>query len=377
MKVFTYIGMVLFVASVIFQACTPSSSESSVEIIPLMDRPKASIPLSSIAQIDSLWPLESNGFQDFGEIQHLVMVPQGILIHSQTPTTLSLVNTQGKIIRQLTPDHRLTDIREVQVIGEFIYLLHKAGRQIQRLDFQFDLLQKIDLPVPTQSFQVFDANTLALYSGNDRTSPLGKVVLYRWKDEQILFHSLPTLPNLSHYFHFLTTGHFPYSGETMLFWDSALNTLYQVQGDGLVPFRTMDYGTHGLPDEFYETERFSNVADFLLNMRKTNYAFRHFMLKANQDYLYTHFEKGGEFLTLLHHLPSGQSITFTDLMDDMVTGASLDELKISFIVALHGETSFVAFLPMEALADYPSPSQNASLPTGSNLLLFGKFTLAP
>jgi hypothetical protein len=84
-------------------------------------------------------------------------------------------------------------------------------------------------------------------------------------------------------------------------------------------------------------------------MRATSYAFRHFMVLANEKFMLIHYEKSGEFLTSLVDLKDGKTKNFTHLEDDVMGLEHLSEVKLSFFAGFFEQDKFVGFIPAEIL----------------------------
>ncbi len=255
------------------------------------------IKLSNIALIDSIKIIDINGFQEFGEVKSAMWLNDKLILHTSSPKTVTLLNSNGRAIHQIGLNHIINDITSINVVGNKVYVLDRGLLKMHVFDENLKAKNKFSIPFFSQSFNVLNDSTIVFYTGNEKTDDNeGKLIFYDVLNEVVMNDLLPILDIQQKYFHFLTTYHFNnFNGKT-IFWDSSIDTIYSINDGGITPIISLDYGSSGLPIDFYKNAQFDNAYDFVTQMRKKGYAYRHFKILSNRNYMLIVFEKGGDFL---------------------------------------------------------------------------------
>jgi hypothetical protein len=332
------------------------------------------IKLSELISIEKTLVIDSNSFLDFGEVSSIQRLGEHYVVHNAFPQTVSILDSTGKVIGQLVPDHQLRQISEVSAIDDQVIVLDRGAQMLHFYDKDLNLLKQVRIPVLAQSFKIIDSQTIALYVGNELTEfSKGKLLIYDLETEKITQDLFPISEKQRKYFNFLTQYHFVNANGKVVFWDSAMDQMYAVDKDGVKPFYHLDYGTSKLPTGYYEGLAFDNAAAFLQSMRATSYAFRHFMVLANERFMLIHYEKSGEFLTSLVDLKDGKSKNFTHFEDDIMGLDRLNVVKLSFFAGFLDQDKFVGFIPAEILegSDLKSSKLLNAKENKANLILIG------
>lgn len=337
--------------AVLSVACSENRYESGdYEKIRLSKNFQSELLLSELVEIDSVLAVSDNTEGRLGEVNRIWKQDEGLIVHSTVPSSISVLAADGSITAQIHPDFRVSEITSVGLWDNKIYILDRAARKVHQFNKKLEWLAEFSIPVFAQSFKMLSNSRIVLYTGNEVTEyNRGKVVIYDLFEKKVVNDLFPISDKQRRYFHFLTTNHFPQSTQEIFFWDSALNELYRIEQDNIRPAYQIDYGAWGLPDNFYETADFDNAYDFVTRVRKQHYAFRHFNIIVNDQYILIHFEKSGDFLTTLFSRASGQSLTFSHLRDDVFYTESINQVKLHFFVGLEEKANFIAFMPSELI----------------------------
>jgi len=359
-----------------------SKNENRQELIPsfsLSESFESQIVLSKIARIDSFKVIQPGIFSDLGEIDYALPFYGGWIVHSSTPRAVSRLNEQGRITHQIKPDFKLLDITSVSVFGQNVFILDRTSRKIHQLNDSLKWERELAIPLFAQSFTMLRDDKIVLYTGNEITEyNSGKLVYFDTKEKKVINDLIPISEKQMRYFNFLTAYHFPNEANEIFFWDSAINEIYAIRNDGILPAYRLDYGKWSLPENFYETANFDNAYDFVQQLRKKDYGFRHFKILVNEEFILINFEKGGDYLTSVFDRTSRKTATFSGLTDDILFLQKLDDIKLSFFVNLYSKNSFIGFVPAELVekADNRTPSLPDSI-KGNGVLLFGSLKNIP
>lgn len=375
MKKILYILIVILTVS-----CSKNSSEiQNITNIKMEQDVLKEIKLSSFGFIDSLKAIEINGFQIFGEVKVAKWLNKKIVLHTASPNTISILNNNGKVVNQIKPDHIINDITSIDIVRNKIYLLDRPLSKFYILDETLTIESRFTIPFFSQSFKVLNDSIVVFYTGNEKTPQNnGKLVFYNLLNSEVLNDLLPISELQRKYFNFLTKYHFDNFNNEIIFWDSSINTIFAVKDNKIVPMINLDYGDSGVPINFYKKAQFDNPYDFVTQMRKKGYAFRHFKLLSNKNYILIVFEKGGEYYTSVYNNKEKTTKTFNDIDDDIIFHYQLSDIKLSYFVNLYDENSFISFVPFEfveeSLADRHSSNKVIveAADKKQNMLLFGK-----
>lgn len=335
------------------------------------------VMLSRLIEIDTVIAIKPGRFRDFANVIHGIWLNNRYLVlHTEFPKTISLLDRLGNIVAQVLPDFQLKQITSVSAYEDKIFILDRASMRLFQYSQTLALENVYSIPVFAQSVRVVGNEKMWLYVGNEITEHnKGKLIGYNYRRNRILNDWLPVSEKQRRYFHFLTPYHFPADSRSTYFWDSSINNLFAIEGDALHPVYRLNYGKWALPDDFYETSEFSNAYEFVQTLRQQPYAFRHFNIMMNDEVLVMQFEKSGDFLTTIHHRTSGSTLTFSDIRDDIITGNALGDIKLHFFINLYGRNAFLAVIPAEWL-EYINWQENESgggLRKNANHLIMGRF----
>jgi hypothetical protein len=333
-------------------SCDQDKADTGKQLmeIKLQEPFQKDIKLSELISLEKTLVIDSNGFLDFGEVSSIQKLGDHFVVHNAFPQTVSILDLSGKVIGQIAPDYQLKQISEVSVVDDQVIVLDRGAQTLHFYDKDLNLSKQVKIPVLAQSIKFIDPQTIALYVGNEMTElSKGKLLIYDLETQKITQNLFPISEKQGKYFNFLTQHHFVNAGGKVVFWDSAMDQMYHVEKDGAQPMYQLDYGPSKLPAGYYESLAFDNAAEFLQSMRATSYAFRHFMVLANEKFMLIHYEKSGEFLTSLVDLKDGKAKNFTHLEDDMMGLERLSEVKLSFFAGFFEQDKFVGFIPMEIL----------------------------
>lgn len=331
--------------------------------------------------MDSTTCININGFQSFGSLENAFWLKKQLLLHTSFPTTLSLLDENFKVIQQLVPDednpYTINGMTSVCTYKDMIYILDRESFTISVLDGQFEFIEKMKIPFFCQSIQVMSERTVALYLGNEPTEHnQGKLVIYDFLNKEVIKDLLPISSNQKRYFNFLTPYHFTTSSGHLLFWDSAINQIFALTNQELTPFLQLDYGSSGVSDDFYETAQFEDSFDFIMQMRTTDYAFRHFNLLANESKIKLTYERAGKFYHSVYDINKKTTRTFHSLTSPTLSTTPIDGDQLDFFVSLYGSNQALCFLPYEYLAEQAATflNQNSTykraVESKENVLLF-------
>jgi hypothetical protein len=332
--------------------------------------------LMSLFSIDDAIIVNPVAFQDFGEVNACFLIGDSFLVHTAFPQTVSIINRDGMIVKQIQPDYQIKEITSVDIYGNNIFILDRSAFLIHILNESLEIVGHINIPVFSQSFKILNEYQVALYTGNEVTeSNSGKLIIYNYQTKKILRDFLPISEKQRKYFNFYTRYHFPVIGESVYFWDSSINDMYQVFENEIVPVFTLDYGPSKLPAGYYEQAEFQNPADFVMTLRKTDYAYRHFKFLSNQNFILITYEKGGDFLTTLYDLSNAKSLTFKNFKDDLYGLDNFNDIKLSFFIGLYDYDRFIGFLPYELLveANVKDETLARAKEQQKNVILLGSF----
>ena len=268
----------------------------------------------------------------------------------------------------------MKSITEVSQVNDAVYVLDRDGMSVHILNRYLQWQNSFRIPVFAQSFGFLDSTRTALYTGNEITEyNKGKVVVYQAADRRVLHDWLPVNEKQRRYFNFLTNYHFPRTGNELFFWDSSIDQLFLVTKEGLRSSLRLDYGSWSLPPDFYNNANFENAFDFVQHMRQQPYAFRHFKIRMNENYVWIHFEKSGNFLQTIYNQKTGKSVTFSVLYDDLLLGRSLEDIRLTFNAGLAGTNTFIGYVPAEMLTKEGGvlkKTEQKAAPCG--MLIFGR-----
>lgn len=360
----------------LFFSCNQDKADTGNHLmeIKLQEPFQSNIKLSELIYIEKMLVIDSNGFLDLGGLSSIQKFGDQHLVYNAFPESVSILDSTGKVTSQLVPDYQLKQISEVSVVDDQVIVLDRLAKLLHFYDKDLNLLKQVKIPVLAQSVKIIDSQTVALYVGNEMTDlNKGKLLIYDFETQKITQDLFPISEKKRKYFNFLTQHHFVNAGGKIVFWDSAMDQLYALDKDGTKPVYQLDYGPSKLPGGYYEGLGFDNPASFLQSMRATSYAFRHFMVLANEKFMLIHYEKSGEFLTSLVGLKDGKSKNFTHFEDDIMGLERLSEVKLLFFASFFDQDKFVGFIPAEIFegADLKSDELLSAKENKRNVLVVG------
>ncbi len=361
----------------IMVSCTVSSvnEKKIIHTIRLLDNFNQHVLLSDLITMDSIKIIDPGSYHQFGEIQQFVMADKRLILHTSSPSSVTVLNQACEIEVQLVPDYEIKEITAIDVFNDQVYVLDRSSFTIFKLSYSLTVMEKFKIPVFAQSFKILDPEKVALYTGNEVTEHnSGKLILYNYSDKKITGDYISISEKQRKYFNFFTTYHFPVFDGRLMFWDSSMNEFFEIDRGMPEAIVKLDYGKDGLPPGFYGTASFENPAEFLFTLRKQHYAFRHFRVMANDNFLLITFEKRGDFLTCIYNKETGHLLTFSEINDDILTNKNLSEIELSFFATLLDEDSFVALLPNEIIEgmEFSNPVLREAALSKYNVLIFGK-----
>lgn len=353
--------LVLLITSLLI-SCT-EKPQDHIPIINL-EEVQHSINLSDIIELDSVISIKSNGFMEFGEVKRILQTEYGILLHTSSPSSLSLSNHSGELIEQYVPDHLLENITSVSVVGDKIYVLDRPSMQIHLFNFSLEHEGYISIPFFAQSFQILSADRIVLFIGNEVSTNDGKLITYNPATKQIIRDELDISTNHRRYFNFLTTYHFFESLDKKYFWESSSNCIYKVTADNEVEnaFK-LDYGNNGVDTDFYDNAKYNSPYEFVSDMRAKGISHRHFKVLGNNTHLLIQFDHGDQFATSIYSIKNGSTFTFNDIHDNFFANTSMEAIELNFFTSLGSNDTFIGFIPFEYFNEevndfVKDPSQN-------------------
>lgn len=329
-----------------------------------------SFKLSELLTIDSVAAIDLNGLLEFGEVKRAFPVNDGILLHTASPSTLSMIDGKGLLINQYQPDHLIENITEISIVGDKIYVLDRPSMQIHVFNFELGYEEYIAIPFFAQSFLVLSANRIVLFVGNEVTTNDGKLITFNPVSQEVIRDELDIAENTRKYFNFLTNYHFFENLGMTYFWESSSNIIYSVNSENEVePAFVLDYGKKGVDSDFYENAKYTNPYEFVTDMRAKGISHRHFKILGNDSNVLIQFDFGDQWATSIYNLAMEKTISFNDIKDDLFSNGSMEAIELGFFTSLYGDASFVGFLPFEYLGE-----KNSDLieDTSKNYLVFGR-----
>lgn len=360
---------IFFIIIILITSCEGKRHEKDAISI-RMDRVVESVRLSELIQIDSIVEIKLNDFFRLGDVKKTFFLNDRILVHSEKPNSISLINSDGELVSQYVPDFEMTEISAVEVYDNIIYILDRSSNEIHFFDDNLSNFKKISIPYYAQSIKVLSDEIMAFYVGNEITINKGKLIIYNYKTQEAIADLITISPNERKYFNFLTSYNFLEINDDAYFWNSAQNQVFKIYPNGSIyPKFNFDYGEKGVPENFYEKATYENPMEFLQDTRSKGYAHRHFKVLANGRYVLTNFDYSSEFAITIFDFQNNVSTSFKNIDDDLLSNKKFEELTLSFFTDLHGSAQFTAFLPFE----YFDNQIKINGSEDSDLLIFGRF----
>ncbi len=366
--------VILFITTSLLLGCEKEINISGIKVTKAI---KSNLKLSTIANLEEVRVISLNGHQLFSEINTIYNFNQNLVIHSENPPMISLVNNKGDVINQTKTNaddpFSIQGLTEIKVYNNFIYALDREHFKIYQLDNKLSILSTIKIDFYCQSFAPLGNNNFLLYTGHERTSNNeGMFVHYNASSKKVSKDMLAIHDNTPNFFKFITTNHVLTShNNEILLWDSTKNTIYSYI-DELKEKYFIDYESNSLPVDFYETSSFDNPYEFLTKMRTSNYAFRHFNFKANGTYLNFTYEKDGGFISSLYNLKTGQTFNYKNINEDIITNINIPNLN--FFSTLLDDNKFISHIPYEYLSNSNDDNLKTAFLNNQDILILGRFT---
>lgn len=350
------------------------SNETKLEPIKSTENISSEVKLSEIAQVDKIIKINYNDFKIFSEIGSIRRLNNLTIVHSLSPSMISVLDQSGMIISQLQPTSdgpaSINGITEIKTLNNSIYVLDREHFKIYTLNLELELLSKIKLNFFCQSFEPLGDNNYLLYTGHEKTENNDSMFLFYDSNKNIVKKQfLPIHDNTPNFFKFLTRNHIiRLDNGNLLLWDSSKNFIYNYSEDIIEKFY-IDYGSYKLENDFYNTASFGNSYEFLTEMRKLNYAFRHFNLMANQKYITFTYEIKGEFSNTIYNSKTGKILNYKNINDDLITNISFSGLD--YFSSLFGKDEFVTHISYEYLSNSNKDILKSAHKSNSDVLVFG------
>ena len=346
-------------------SCENNETKKNLTRIDLSEvQPK--INFSELYKIDSMMPLKYGDFSIFGQVNRAFPFGDKILVHTAIPPAITLVDQKGHLYKQYEPDYLIKNISAISIFEDHIFVLDRGVMKIHLLDSELNHQKAFSIPFFAQSFSMLEENIAALYVGNETTENSGRLILFDLSDSKVIADELEVSENQKRYFNFMTNYNFLKIKNKPYFWNSPQNEIYEISAEGNVSEAfLLDYGAKGVPPSFYEKAKYQNPYEFLTDTRKKGFSHRHFIVFANDQYIFIQFDYGDQFATTIFNIDTKEAISFNDVFDDKWTHSDMQVLELSFIVGLYGKNSFLAFLPHEFTTTSGKEGE-------SDYLVFGK-----
>ncbi|MCS6973335.1 MAG: 6-bladed beta-propeller [Cyclobacteriaceae bacterium] len=141
--------------------------------------------------------------------------------------------------------------------------------------------------------------------------------IYIKKDGRTIGRLLPFNPVQSKFLHLRETNNFNLLGDTLVFMYSFSDTVYTLRNNQAYPRYFISYGKYQLPAALLQRD-YDNIAECLMELRKTNYAFLVTRYSENTRHIYFSFERGGKRYQYIYDKNNNRGLVFEHTEDDML-----------------------------------------------------------
>lgn len=299
-----------------------------------------------------------------GEIQKIVFKNDHIYVASNLPGCITTYSLEGKQHFQFCNEgqapgqYRAIRDFDINVPKNRIEILDRNNFMLLYYDLQGNFLGGVRHFLFANAFQRLDDERIGIYSGNEITQFNDtKLIVYNEKTQKVEkgFISIPRDME-QRYANFFDQNNFLTYQDSLLFFYSFNDTIYNFTKDNLTPRMHISFGGNSVPKDFLE-RGYQNVQVFMEQVRKTDYAFKIAGYQETESFITFIFEHAGRFKLAYYNKKNGKQKIAHNLQDDLlIKGLNLDNLRANgpYTTTGKGEVVFVVEAPVlkEAVLKY-------------------------
>lgn len=310
-------GLSLLALALILVTCTSESRKAyPLRKVAVPEETLPSVKLSDWAGEIRILPLQTTENSLIDQINRLVITDEYILVSG---SRIWLFDSTGKFLYQIG--------KKGDGPGEYAsaydaFLDEKAQTvEVLDRDRQRNLIYQLDGSFirywTTGIYALSFARKKELYyfyGGSEFNEDAYFRIIIK-KDHKTIGRLLPFNPVQSKFLHLRETNNFNFVQDTLVFTHSFSDTVYTIKDKEIQPRYFIDFGKYQLPASLLQRE-YGNIAECLMDLRKTPYAFLLTRYTETPDYVYFSFERGGRRYQYLFDKTKDQGMVFERTEDD-------------------------------------------------------------
>lgn len=350
------------IANLILFSCKVEKHEVySVKTIRVSPTDSEGILFSEIFEAVNYIPLNGDLL---GEIQKIIFKNDSIYVATNLPGCITTYNLEGKQYFQFCNEgqapgqYRSIRDFDINLPKNRIEILDRNNFMLLYYDFQGNFLGGVRHFLFANAFQRLDDERIGIYSGNEITQFNDtKLIVYNEKMQKVEKGFIPIPQDVEQrYANFFDQNNFLAYKDSLLFFYSFNDTIYNFTKDNLTPRMCISFGKYSVPKDFLE-RGYQNVQVFMEQVRKTDYAFKIAGYQETESFVTFIFEHGGRFKLAYYDKNSGKQKVAHNLQDDLVVnGLTLDNIRANgpYATTERGEVVFIVEAPIlkEAVSKY-------------------------
>ncbi|MBV6428333.1 MAG: hypothetical protein KIPDCIKN_02860 [Haliscomenobacter sp.] len=325
-SVFSVCALILLLAS------CQKEAPSGLNTVSIAPEQSARLAFSDVFESVEYIPLRGDLL---GQVQKILFRPDTILIASNSPGCVTGFDAKGNQVFSFCRQGEAPG--QYKSISDFNF--NPSGNRIEALDLKTLSMRYYDLSgnfisgykhfLFSLSFHRLDAERIAFYCGN-QTSDYNntKLVVFNEKNQKVERGFIPIPKALGkRYANFFEPNNFLRLQDSLLFFHYFNDTIYHLTPERLTPRTLIRFGKYTLPQSILDKE-YDNVAVFMEQIRKTEYAFHKIGYQESKDAIAFTFEHRGLFHLAYYDKRSGNQKVAHQLKDDMVVkGFSIEAIE--------------------------------------------------
>ncbi|MEM9885012.1 MAG: 6-bladed beta-propeller [Bacteroidota bacterium] len=347
---------IFFFLVFLFTACSDSVSISYDVIDVNPDAQKSTLFSEIFKEVKYVRLEDTNPL--IGTIGKILVLKDKYIIKSSAPDIIFIFSKDGKLINKIDSEgegpEEYSSIKDIAYdsVKEEIIILDRKKFKLMNFDLNGKFIKSSSLPFYVSSFWNTE-NRYMLYCGAEITPNNDTRLIVTDKEvSKVDREFLKINPKQARFLNFFDRNNFVEFGDSIRFFYGFNDTIYNISERKITPRFIVDFGSYSLPSGVMNRD-YESSYDFIVNIRKGDFAFRIIGYAENQDYISFSFEFRGEFLLFFYEKNTQSSRLFRNLQDDIsMTDFYVSEVINFTPIHLDAENNALMYVEADALRSF-------------------------
>lgn len=318
---------ILLLISILFSC--KKDEQADLNIVDISPAKSEQLAFSDIFESVEYIPL--NG-KLLGRIRKVIFKNDSIYIASNSPGCITSYDKKGNQVFSFCNQgdgpgqYRSIMDFDINASKNRIEVLDRNNFMLFYYDFSGGFISGIRHFMFTNAFYRLDEERIAFYCGNEPTDFNDtKLVIYNEKKHKVEKGFIPIPKEMGkRYLNFFDRNNFLKIQDSVFFYSPFNDIIFHLTSEQLTPRTYISFGKYSLPQSILDKE-YDNVAVFMEQIRKTDYAFHLMGYQESRDAISFVFEHRGLFHLAYYDKGSGKQKIARELKDDiMLEGFSIE-----------------------------------------------------